>query len=180
LLMPLGLLYLLAHLGGTVAVLAWLYRRRPAAFAFTRTALIIASLLSLVGYALFPTAPPRMVGLIDSVSQLNHVDLDHGLVSALYNPVAAVPSMHFGYALLIGAVLVREACSPFVRAAAAVYPALILLVIIATGNHFFFDAVAGAAVVGVAAALTARLQASGPPPQLRVDPRTACLRPAAG
>jgi hypothetical protein len=63
-------------------------------------------MLSLAGSALFPTAPPRMVGLRDSVSQLNHVDLDHGLITSLYNPFAAVPSMHFGYALLIGAVLV--------------------------------------------------------------------------
>jgi PAP2 superfamily len=167
LLAPLGVFYLFAHLSATVGVLAWLYWRRPAAFAFTRTALILASLLSLVGYALFPTAPPRMVGLVDSVSQLNHVDLDHGFISGLYNPVAAVPSMHFGYALLLGGVLVREACSARARVAAALYPPLVLLVIVATGNHFLFDAAAGAAVIAVATAASARLQATAP---LRLAP----------
>jgi hypothetical protein len=60
-----------------------------------------------------------MAGLQDTVSELDYVDLDHGLITSLYNPVAAVSSMHFGYALLIGAVLVGVAHSALLKVAAA-------------------------------------------------------------
>jgi hypothetical protein len=80
---PHGLLYLPVRFGGSLVVLAWVRQRQPPVLAFTRTALILAGLLSLAGYALFPTAPPRMVGLRDTLSQLNHI-------GAAVVPVAAV------------------------------------------------------------------------------------------
>jgi hypothetical protein len=62
-----------------------------------RTALLLASGLALVGFLAFPTAPPRLaaLGIADTISG-GDVDLNHGLVSSLYNPFAAVPSMHVG------------------------------------------------------------------------------------
>jgi hypothetical protein len=147
--------YVTLHLLVTTCVLAWLYFRRPDGFAATRTALIIASGMSLIGFLAFPTAPPRLAesALRNSTGA---VDLNHGLVTALYNPYAAVPSMHIGYAVLVGGALIRYGRSPWLRAGGALYPCFVLLVIIATGNHFFFDAAAGAAVA-VAAALLAAL-----------------------
>lgn len=149
----LGGAYLTMHLTVSAGVLLWLHRRRPAGFAFARTALLVASALALVGYLVYPTAPPRMagIGIADTISS-RHLDLDHGLVSFFYNPYAAVPSMHIGYALIIAATVVSEVRSPIARALALLYPLVVLLVIVATGNHFFFDAAAGAAVAVVAAA----------------------------
>jgi hypothetical protein len=148
----LGIAYLTLHLAVTVAVLLWLHRRRPAAFPLVRTTLVIASGLALVGYLVYPTAPPRMagIGIADTVSS-GHVDLNSGLVSSVYNPYAAVPSMHFGYALVAGAAVAWLTSRRLVQAGAAFYPAFVLLVIVATGNHFLFDALAGAAVTGLAA-----------------------------
>jgi hypothetical protein len=146
--------YLTLHLLVTSSVLAWLYFRRPAAFPVVRTTLLAASAISLIGFLAFPTAPPRL-----AASALSHgqgvVDMNHGLISALYNPYAAVPSMHIGYAVIVGAALVRYGRSSWLRVAGAAYPFFVLLVIVATGNHFFFDAATGALVAGVAAALTA-------------------------
>jgi len=144
--------YLTLHLAVTVAVLLWLHRRRPEAFPLVRTTLVIASGLALGGYLVYPTAPPRTagIGIADTVSS-GHVDLNTGLVSSLYNPYAAVPSMHFGYALVAGAAVAWLTSRRLVQAAAAIYPAFVLLVIVATGNHFLFDALAGAAVTGLAA-----------------------------
>lgn len=149
----LGTAYLTLHLTVTVAVLLWLHQRRPAAFAFVRTTLLVASGLALVGFLVYPTAPPRLagIGIADTVSN-GHVSLNHGLVSALYNPYAAVPSMHVGYALVVGAALVRYGRQPLLRALGAIYAPAVLLVVVATGNHFFVDAVAGALVVGLGAA----------------------------
>jgi hypothetical protein len=151
-----GGLYLTLHLTVTGGYLLWLYRHRPNAYALVRNTLLIATLISLVIFALYPTAPPRIagVGISDTVSGA-HFSLNRGLVSSLYNPFAAMPSMHFGYALIVGASLAREAGPRIVRLAGFFYPALVLLIILTTGNHFLFDAVAGALVVG-AAALTAR------------------------
>jgi PAP2 superfamily len=148
-----SLAYLTLHLAITGGVLIWLYYRRPGAFPLVRTTLIIASVLSLIGFLAFPTAPPRLaaIGLRDSVSHAA-VNLNHGLISSLYNPYAAVPSMHIAYALIVAAGLVRYGRRAAVRCAAALYPLFVLLLIVATGNHFFFDA-ATAVIVAAAGAL---------------------------
>src|SRR5262249_28098742 len=104
--------------------------------------------------------------------------LNHGVVSSLYNPFAAVPSMHFGYAIVVGVALVRYGGHVVLRALGALYPALVLLVIVATGNHFLFGAAAGAA----RAAIAAGVRAAVPPPVSRrraeARPRHACPRRA--
>jgi hypothetical protein len=153
----LGFLYLALHLTVTGGYLLWLHRRRPHAFAFVRTTLLVASGLALVGYLAYPTAPPRLagVGIADTISN-GRIDLDHGLISALYNPYAAVPSLHICFAVIVGAGLWRYGGRSVVRAAGALYPALVLLIVVATGNHFFFDAAAGA-TVALAAFASVRL-----------------------
>jgi PAP2 superfamily len=154
----LGIAYLTLHLAVTAGMLLWLHRRRPAAFPFVRTTLLLASGLALVGYLVYPTAPPRLagIGIADTVSN-GHVDLNHGLVSSLYNPYAAVPSMHIGYAMIVAASLLRYGRGRLIRGLGALYPPFVLLVIVATGNHFFFDAAGGAIVAGLAAAAAALL-----------------------
>lgn len=148
----LGTLYLTLHLAVTAGYLVWLHRRRPAAFPIVRTTLLIASGLALIGYLAFPAAPPRLAGLgiADTISN-GSLSLNKGLISTLYNPFAAVPSMHAGYAVIVGASMIRHGGRPALRALGVLYPALILLVIVATGNHFFFDAAVGAAVAGISA-----------------------------
>jgi hypothetical protein len=119
----------------------------------------------------FPTAPPRLaaIGLADTVSS-RHIDLNKGLISSLYNPFAAVPSLHMGYALVVGATLARHARARLLRVAGAAYPLLVLLVIVATGNHFLVDAAAGTFVVAVAYLLALTVlqpQAARPGARLR-------------
>jgi PAP2 superfamily len=148
----LGYAYVSVHLAGTAAVLVWVYRQRRYAYARLRNTLALASVLGVAGYAVFPTAPPRLAGLgiADTVSRATSVNLDSALVSSLYNPYAAVPSMHIGFSLIVGVAMVRLARRPLWRVAGALYPVLVLFVIVATGNHFFFDAAAGSAVAVIA------------------------------
>jgi hypothetical protein len=70
-----------------------------------------------------------------------------------------MPSLHFGYSLLIGltvATLPLSGIRPTswkrisIVALGMSYPALILTAIVATANHFILDAVAGAMVCGIA------------------------------
>jgi PAP2 superfamily len=154
----LGVAYLTLHLAVTAVVLLWLHQRHPTAFPFVRTALLIASAFALVGFLAYPTAPPRLagIGIADTVSN-GHIDLNHGLVSSLYNPYAAVPSMHVGYALIVATTLLRYGGGRLVRALGTLYPAFVLLVVVATGNHFILDAAAGALVAALATAAASLL-----------------------
>lgn len=142
----LGVAYIALHFLGTAAFLVWVYRRHPERFPLVRNTLIGATAVALVLYIVYPVAPPRLAGLgfIDDVSDSAKVNLSSDLLGSLYNPFAAVPSLHFGYALLVGGTIAAVARSTRMRILGWSYPALMLFVIVATGNHFFFDAAAGA------------------------------------
>ncbi len=61
--------------------------------------------IALVGYFLYPTAPPRLMpewGFTDSVQHFTGIKQNDNSVNALINLYAAVPSMHVGFALMIG------------------------------------------------------------------------------
>jgi hypothetical protein len=162
----LGFLYVVLHFAGTAAALIWVHRRRPHAFPFVRTTLIVSTALSLVGYVLYPAAPPRLanMGFADTVTSHTGLNLSSDLLGSLYNPIAAVPSLHFGYALIVGVALAQLASQRWLRRLGAAYPALMLLIIVATGNHFFFDAVAGFVVVAAGWLVAARLRAPAAAP----------------
>ena len=168
----LGLAYLSLHFVGTAAALVWLHRRHPEHFPIVRTTLVTATALALVGYVLYPAAPPRLAGLgfSDTVTTHAGINLSSDLLGTLYNPFAAVPSLHFGYALIVGVALATLASHRIVRVAGALYPLAMLLVIVGTGNHFVFDAALGAVVV-VAGWLVARFLVEAPAPARRRERR---------
>jgi hypothetical protein len=147
--MLLGLAYMTLHFGATTFALRWVYRERREAFPLVRTTLIASTALALVVYIVYPAAPPRLAGLgfSDTVTAHTKLNLSSNLLGSLYNPLAAVPSLHFGYALIVGATLFALARRRWVRLLGAAYPAFMLFDIVATGNHFFFDAAAGGVVV---------------------------------
>jgi hypothetical protein len=147
----LGLAYMLLHFVGTAAVVVWVHRSRPDAFPVVRTTLVASTALALVGYLAFPAAPPRLaqLGFADTVTESTGLNLSSDLLGSFYNPIAAVPSLHFGYALIVGVALYALATRPSVRIAGALYPAVMLFIIVATGNHFLLDAAAGGLVVGL-------------------------------
>ena len=162
----LGLLYVLLHFAGTTVALVWIHRRHRERFPLVRTTFVAATALALVGYVFFPAAPPRLaeLGFSDTVTSSTGLDLSSDLLGALYNPFAAVPSLHFGYALIVGVALVTIARRRAVRIAGALYPVAMLLIIVATGNHFFVDAALGGLAV-VVGWLVARAVVSTPAPR---------------
>jgi hypothetical protein len=159
----LGVAYLTLHLATTAGFLFWLYRRHPAAYPLIRTTLLLASALALIGFIFYPTAPPRLAGLgiADTISGPD-IDLNDGLVSSLYNPFAAIPSLHIGYAVIVGGGLLRYAKRRAARLLGVLYPLFVLVVIVATGNHFLLDAAIGAAVAAVALCIALALERAAP------------------
>ena len=162
----LGLLYVLLHFAGTAIALTWIHRKHPDRFPLIRTTFVAATALALVGYVFFPAAPPRLaeLGFADTVTTSTGLDLSSDLLGALYNPFAAVPSLHFGYALIIGVALATIARHRVVRILGGLYPAVMLLIIVATGNHFFVDAALGGVAV-VIGWLVARTLVATPTPR---------------
>ncbi len=147
----LGIAYIALHFLGTAAFLIWLHRTHPERFSVVRNTLIAATGVALSIYLLYPVAPPRLAGLgfVDTVTHNAKVNLSSDLLGSLYNPFAAVPSLHFGYALLVGVTVGVLAKGRVARAIGWSYPVVMLLVIVATGNHFFFDAAGGALAIGI-------------------------------
>jgi hypothetical protein len=148
--------YVNAQTTVTVAALVYLYLRHNRNFYFVRNMFMIAMAIALVGYTVFPTAPPRFMpewGFIDSVSNLTGVHVSHAsaTMSALVNPYAAVPSMHVAFALMIGWTLARLVRWRVLRVLWFLYPFLMAFVIVVTANHFIFDAFLGALTAGASA-----------------------------
>lgn len=150
-------LYVNTHFVITTTFLAWLYLFRNEHFPFVRNMFMVAMGIALAGYALFPTAPPRMLpgeGFVDTLASFTGVEQDSNAVSLLVNKYAAVPSMHIGFALMIAGTGVSIVANRAGRVVWALYPLLVFAVVVVTANHFWLDAAAGA-LVALAAALVA-------------------------
>jgi len=148
------------HFKGSCLMLAILYFRYRPSFGFVRNAVIAAMAISVIGYALFPTAPPRFLpelGLDPSSAVTGNDSQLSNPGDPLFNPFAAVPSMHVGLSLILACSLGMLVRPLAVRAALFAYPLLMTYVVVASGNHFWLDAVFGlltaALAVGVAALL---------------------------
>jgi len=147
-------MYVNSHFTVTFGTLAFIYMFRNESFYFVRNMFMVAMGLALVGYVIYPTAPPRFLpewGFSDSVAEFTGVSSSSASVNVLFNPFAAVPSMHVGFALMLGGAMTRLVSSTAVKALWATYPLVVTFVVVATANHFWMDAVLGALVAAVAA-----------------------------
>lgn len=146
--------YINAQTTVTVGALVFIYLVHNRSFYWVRNMFMVAMAIALVGYAVYPTAPPRFFpewGFFDAVSEFTGVPHDNVPINALFNPYAAVPSMHVAFALMIGFPLARLSKYRATRIFWAAYPVFVLFVIVVTGNHFLADAVLGAMTAGVGA-----------------------------
>jgi hypothetical protein len=171
--------YLAAQLVVLPGSLIWLYRRDRDVYRRLRSTVIGAWLFAIPIYAFYPTAPPRLsgIGLTDTVSHQAGVSLT-GRSTVLYNPYAAVPSLHVGLAFAIGIAIAAAVKRPWAKALALAWGPLVALAVVATGNHFFFDAVAGLAVTAAAYGLSRSASAIRSRPQREIEsqPRLAAAR----
>lgn len=150
------------HFVVPLTVLGVLYWRRPVDYRWARSALGFATLLALVGFWAYPLAPPRLMptlGIIDTVHGVQDFSQpDYGTLTALTNQYAAMPSLHFGWALWCGLVIAIVAPRWWMKALGLLHPLFTVSAIVATGNHWVLDAVGGAVVVSAGFGLTYLLQ----------------------
>ncbi|MFC5909571.1 phosphatase PAP2 family protein [Streptacidiphilus monticola] len=155
---PADFAYATLHYIVTPLILAWLWRRHREVYRRARTWLGISTVLALAGFILYPTAPPRLLpdsfGFTDTMAQHANVGWWAGSASApkglgsMTNEFAAMPSLHVGWALWCGLMLLLYAQDRTAKVLGLLYPVTIALVVMGTANHYLLDALAGAAVVG--------------------------------
>ncbi|WP_431946168.1 phosphatase PAP2 family protein [Actinacidiphila sp. bgisy167] len=161
---PADFWYASLHYLATPLVLVWLWRRRPTAYRFARTWLLVSTLVGLIGFTLLPTAPPRLLaaghGFVDTMAEYGSygwwgadASAPRGL-GGMTNQYAAMPSLHVGWSLWCGIMLWRHGRTAFVRALGVLYPLGTALVVMGTANHYLLDALAGIVVMGVGCLLT--------------------------
>jgi PAP2 superfamily len=163
LVLALNAFYLAAHFLVTGLFFVWLYRRSRAGFLLFRNAFLAATTLALLVSWWFPTAPPRVAGLgvVDTLRRFSDIDIGSPGTQGLTDPVAAVPSLHAGWAVGVAAGIVLYGRPRVVRMLAPLYPLAVILTILATGNHFVLDALAGVLAMAAGFALALLLSDSG-------------------
>ena len=155
--------YATLHFVVTIGTLVYLYRRFPRQYPTARNAIVVTTLAALVGFAIFPLMPPRLLpsefGFVDTLARYPTLwSFDSGAMHRVSNQFAAMPSLHVAWAIWCAVWLSRNLSDPRARALALAYPAATTFAIVITGNHYILDALAGGATamlgLGVAVAST--------------------------
>ncbi|MFF5702951.1 phosphatase PAP2 family protein [Streptomyces sp. NPDC012794] len=139
------------HFVVPLGILAVLYWRSPGDYRWARASLGLATVLALAGFWLYPLAPPRLMpglGFVDTVHGVQDLaNPSYGAMTAISNQYAAMPSLHFGWSLWCGVVIVVLARRRWQKLLGVLHPLITVCAIVATANHWVLDAVGGAAVV---------------------------------
>ena len=150
-------LYFWLHMPLIIALAVWLFWRRRDVYRLTRNAFLGSAAIALVLYAVLPLAPPRFfpeLGFVDTMALYSEANYQAQELGVFVNPYAALPSLHFGWALLLAMALCLARprgrwTGAAVTVAALAIPTGQFFAIVLTGNHFIIDAVAGGAVAGL-------------------------------
>jgi len=140
-------IYVWGHLPIIIGVAFWLYACHRHNYALFRNAFMISGVIALIGFTTVPLAPPRYMpefGFVDTIvtAQSYYIFQNPKIV----NQYAAMPSLHFGWDLLVALAIFTQTGSRKVRIVAAFLPLVTLSGIVLTANHYFLDALAGALV----------------------------------
>lgn len=158
-----------------VIVVLWVMNRREWLRFVKRFATTL--LIAFTMFVVLPTAPPWMAGGGDREIRLNaleplrrtagrgwtHLGLER--FEALWdtgrdwaNKVAAMPSLHAGYSLLVVAFFLPWIANRWMRAALLAFPVVMTIVLVYLAEHYVIDALAGFAVVGFSFVLWNRIE----------------------
>lgn len=151
------------HFVVTGGVMIFLYHRFPGRYRRYRNVLAFTTGLALVGFAMFPLMPPRLLNAgppwgveLDQYDFVDTLEVVGGLWSfesatmqSVSNQWAAMPSLHIAWAIWTTLATWPVVRRRWVRAVFVAYPVATLFAIIVTGNHFWLDAAGGLLVLMV-------------------------------
>jgi hypothetical protein len=142
------------HFVVPVAALVLLWRRGPERFRLWRNVIVSTTVLALVGFALYPLMPPRLMpqhfGFLDTAARVGGLGpLDKGSMKDVENLYAAMPSLHIGWSTWCACALFPVLRRPWTRALIVAYPLATLFAIVVTANHWILDGAGGVGVLAV-------------------------------
>ena len=131
----------------TTAFILYVVNRRR--YVYYRSVVMLSFAFALLGFMLFPLAPPRMlVGqFVDTIKDFGPAFYASREFANFYNPYAAMPSLHFSWTIMLGVLFLRTP-SIWIKVLGVLYPALTLMAITITANHYIMDAIGGALLIG--------------------------------
>jgi hypothetical protein len=144
-----------------VGVGLWMYFFRRHEYTITRDAILLSGSISLVIYNFFPVMPPRLLStgeFVGTIEKYNDLSYQAQSLSAFVNPYASVPSLHFGWAMIMGGAIFVTMRPRVLRAFGLLLPWAQLAAIVFTANHYIVDAAAGCAVCVAGLALAMGMQ----------------------
>ena len=140
-------IYIWGHWPVIVVTAFWLYFHAHGTYRLYRNAFVISGAVGLVVFVLFPVAPPRLfdAAMVDTVTEYSY---SYRVLQPpqFVNQYAAMPSLHFGWNLLIGIAVVTTAPSVYWKLAAMTLSTLMFVAVVLTANHYIIDPIAGAIV----------------------------------
>ena len=144
--------YIWGHIPIVVALAFWIFFFRRHYFARYRNAFLISGAIGLIFFVTLPVAPPRMVpeaGFVDTVTLYNNA---YRVLQppAFVNQYAALPSLHFGWNLLVGLAVFQTTRVWYAKAFGLLMPSLMFIAVILTANHYILDPLIGGTIALVA------------------------------
>lgn len=161
-------LYAVVHYPAMIVFLAYMFARHRAHYLWIRRAIVIQTLLALVGHLLFPLAPPRFLpgaGMVDTAARYGPAVYGTPDPHSMSNQFAAMPSLHVGWALAIAVGLIAATRSRL-RWLWLLHPLVTVVVVVGTANHYWADCLAGSLLLALALAVI-----PGPAPEDAERPR---------
>jgi membrane-associated phospholipid phosphatase len=156
-------IYMYTHMPAVILFAAWVFLRHHDRYPEIRNIFLGMLGGGLLIYTLHPLAPPRFftaTGFVDTLEVYSPVDYHQESIQMLYNPYAAMPSLHVGFAVFVGIGLYMIGGHWIFKALGIIFPLLMSIAVVATGNHFILDAVAGTMLAAGAYILVPKLAAA--------------------
>ncbi len=148
--------YAFTYIMSALALLIWLYIKRPATYRWARNSFIVLNLIAMACFVAYPAAPPRLLASEPFYDTVLHGRTWGSWGSPLVenaNQMAAMPSLHIAWAVWVSIVLACISGARWIQGLSAVHVLLTALVVMATANHYLLDVVAGAVLVWITVAL---------------------------
>jgi hypothetical protein len=117
-------------------------------YKYYRNVVLLSFLIALVGFMVFPLAPPRMIAehFVDTINIFGPSGYASREFTNYYNAYAAMPSLHFSWTVMFGIIFLRTN-NKLVKVFGVIYPTMTLFAITITGNHFIMDAIGGGLLI---------------------------------
>ena len=140
--------YVSVHFVLPVVVLLLLFIKYPERYIRWRNTMALLNAFALIVFVLFPVMPPRLLPeiyhFIDTQAVFGGAGrLDATLMKDAGNQYAAMPSLHFAWAIWCTLAIVSVVRTWWVKILLLAHPVITIFVVLVTANHLWIDVVGG-------------------------------------